>query len=250
MELYQFVFWILGPIGAAIVYISLDLVSLLFLTNFQLGEWVRSVWANRPGMPAAPASKDEEVLEKRSRDLQKQKKDLEEQVARSGLGADMQPVPEPTVRDLSVPQAKGGRGKKGATEPAKEPAPAEEVEVISAREIAAASTADVLGRKSDSNSKGEEPKSPKGKDEAEKEEKSEPAKAEANGKAEPASPAPATAPVNAPPALPAPKIRLGPKKPKPITVASTPMIGNYQLPPMDFLQHPDPTSSRPNPRKN
>jgi S-DNA-T family DNA segregation ATPase FtsK/SpoIIIE len=32
-----------------------------------------------------------------------------------------------------------------------------------------------------------------------------------------------------------------PPKPKPITVAATPMIGNYQLPPLDFLQHPDPT---------
>ena len=39
-----------------------------------------------------------------------------------------------------------------------------------------------------------------------------------------------------------------PKRPKPITVASTPMIGNYQLPPHDFLQHPDlnvkPTESK------
>ena len=32
-----------------------------------------------------------------------------------------------------------------------------------------------------------------------------------------------------------------PKRPKPITVAQTPMIGNYQLPSLDFLQHPDMT---------
>ena len=31
-----------------------------------------------------------------------------------------------------------------------------------------------------------------------------------------------------------------PKKPKPITVASTPRIGNYELPPTDFLNYPDP----------
>ena len=31
------------------------------------------------------------------------------------------------------------------------------------------------------------------------------------------------------------------KKKKPMTVAAVPMIGNYQLPPMDFLQHPDMT---------
>src|SRR5439155_16820269 len=30
-------------------------------------------------------------------------------------------------------------------------------------------------------------------------------------------------------------------KKKPITVASTPLIGNYQLPSIDFLQHPDAT---------
>src|ERR1019366_3710228 len=29
------------------------------------------------------------------------------------------------------------------------------------------------------------------------------------------------------------------QKPKPVIIASTPMIGNYQLPPMDFLQYPD-----------
>ncbi|MEY4199439.1 MAG: hypothetical protein RLZZ265_1179, partial [Verrucomicrobiota bacterium] len=38
---------------------------------------------------------------------------------------------------------------------------------------------------------------------------------------------------------PRPKPRPQPKKPKPMTVASVPMIGNYQLPPLDFLQHPD-----------
>ncbi len=39
-----------------------------------------------------------------------------------------------------------------------------------------------------------------------------------------------------------------PKKPKPMTVASVPLIGNYQVPPLDFLQHPDltlkPTESK------
>ncbi|HZV34292.1 MAG TPA: DNA translocase FtsK, partial [Verrucomicrobiae bacterium] len=47
---------------------------------------------------------------------------------------------------------------------------------------------------------------------------------------------------------PAAKPKPAPKKPKPIVVASTPLIGNYQLPSLDFLQHPDisvkPTESR------
>ena len=32
------------------------------------------------------------------------------------------------------------------------------------------------------------------------------------------------------------------QKPKPITVAATPLIGNYWLPPLDFLQHADMTA--------
>ena len=40
--------------------------------------------------------------------------------------------------------------------------------------------------------------------------------------------------------VPPPKLeQLPPKNPKPITVAATPIIGNYQLPPLDFLQYPD-----------
>src|ERR1039458_3909430 len=80
----------------------------------------------------------------------------------SGLGADGLPVPEPTVRDLSVPQGKpDNRAKKPAPERAKEPAPAEEGEVIPAREVAAATTADVLGRAAESPAKSPEAKEPK-----------------------------------------------------------------------------------------
>ena len=71
----------------------------------------------------------------------------------------MKPVPAPTVRDLSVPQpSKSARSQKPVPppEPAKEPAPADEVEVIPAREVAAATTADMLGKKPP------EPAEPKG----------------------------------------------------------------------------------------
>ena len=96
-----------GTVGATIVYATLCLISLLFLTNFRLGEWMRGV----SGKTEAAAngrteSAEETALERRARELEKQAKKLQEEVARSGLGADMQPVPEPTVRDLSVPQAK------------------------------------------------------------------------------------------------------------------------------------------------
>src|ERR1035441_8743254 len=125
-------------------------ISLLFLTNFHLGEWVRRVW-DRQSAPQANATPEEAVLEKRSRDLQKQAKTLQEQVDRSGIGADMKPVPAPTVRDLSASQpSKGGRAKKPAQpEPFKEPAPADEAVVIPAREVAAATVGDILGKQAE-----------------------------------------------------------------------------------------------------
>ena len=130
-------FSLLGPIGATIVYAALSLISLLFLTNFRLSDWIRALLPEEK-ISVEKASPQEEALARRARDLEKQAKQLQEQVARSGLGADMQPVPEPTVRDLSVPQAKGPRIRKTTLpEPAKaaEPAPADEGAVIPAKEI-------------------------------------------------------------------------------------------------------------------
>jgi S-DNA-T family DNA segregation ATPase FtsK/SpoIIIE len=221
--LNRYFFHYFGTGGATIIFLMMYFISLLFLTNFQLGDWVRALWARRAtaGVDGAP---EEEALERRKNDLQKQTKKLQEEVERSGLGADMQPVPAPTVRDLSVPQqSKGGRTKKPA-EPVREPEPADEGEVISARELAAATTADVLGNKPESDGKLDAGQ-----------------KNGADEKTADAKPEPEViiAPVSTAPAKP--KINLGQRKPKPITVASTPMIGNYQLPSMDFLQHPDQT---------
>jgi S-DNA-T family DNA segregation ATPase FtsK/SpoIIIE len=214
-----------GTAGATIIFLMLYFISLLFLTNFQLGEWIRRIWSRAAAGQGAPSSQ-EEVLERRTRDLQKQASKLQDEVERSGLGADGQPVPAPTVRDLSVPQpSKAGRGKKpGQAEPGKEVVPAEEVEVIPAREVAAATVADVLGKKS-----------AEGKAEASPAEK-----AAAGEKASEPKPEPEIHISGLPGEPVAPPKSRQPRKPKPITVASTPMIGNYQLPPLDFLQHPDP----------
>ena len=96
--------------------------------------------------------------------------------------------------------------------------------MIPAKEIVAATTEDILGKKSDGGKVVEEKieTTIAGKIEAEK---SGEEKTEAEIKITGIAPA---------------RSRL-PRKPKPITVAQTPMIGNYQLPPMDFLQHPDMT---------
>ena len=238
---FKYGFRMLGNLGATIVYASLGLISLLFLTNFHLGGWIRVLLQKAPAAEDEAKSADELALEKRARELEKQKRALEQEVQKSsgssapisitpsGLGADGLPVPEPTVRDLSVPQAKGPRFRKTTLpEPLKEISPEpetiEEGEVIPAREVATTTTAEILGKKSAEI----KPVAPE-KVEAEKsdEPKTEPVITIADGSVPP---------------VPAPKPKLLPRKHKPITVASTPMIGNYQLPPMDFLQHADMTA--------
>jgi DNA segregation ATPase FtsK/SpoIIIE, S-DNA-T family len=250
---YNYGFALLGSLGATIVYGALGIISLLFLTNFHLGNWVRWLLEKRikpaAAVPDFEKSAAEAGLEKRARELEKQKRRLEEEVERSaksdkpekseksakagnGLGADGLPVPEPTVRDLSVPQAKGPNIRKTTyPEPPKavapEPEPVKE-EIIPASEIRAATTADILGKKSE-----------------EKIEEIEPPKPESSEKVEPEkSGPPVVEPVVtiADGSVPPPKPKAPPRKPKPITVASTPLIGNYQLPPMDFLQHADLTA--------
>jgi DNA segregation ATPase FtsK/SpoIIIE, S-DNA-T family len=226
---YRYGFSLLGRVGAPLVYFTLFVVSMLFLTGFQLGERVQRWWNKEPA-PAAAASPEEAVLERRSRELEKQAKKLQEGVDRSsgGLGADMQPVPEPTVRDLSVPEAKPARARKPApAEPAKESVPVALGEVIPAREVAAASTGDILGKgaaKSEDKPGAKSDAEEKPGDEKPGEAKAEPVVHIAD---------------NSVPA-PQPKPKPAARKPKPITVASTPLIGNYELPTLDFLQHPDP----------
>jgi DNA segregation ATPase FtsK/SpoIIIE, S-DNA-T family len=240
---YQWGFSLLGLIGATIVYAALCLMSVIFLTAFPFGDWIRNrITGNEPVTKGATS--EEAVLERKARDLQKQAKKLQDEVdrnggperapERSGLGADLQPVPEPTVRDLSVPQAKPRGKKPSPPEPVKEPAPAEESIVIPARELAAATTADVLGKASDA--KPDEKS-------AEKTNKAETGDKPAETPSEPVVTITDTSVPN-----PTPKPKPTQRKHKPITVASTPIIGNYQLPPMDFLQHPDislkPTESK------
>jgi S-DNA-T family DNA segregation ATPase FtsK/SpoIIIE len=244
LNLNQHLFNYFGMTGATILFLMLYFISLLFLTNFQLGNWVRALWDRQAALDAKlPA--EEQVLERRARDLKKEVSKLQQETERSGLGADMKPVPKPTVRDLSVPQGNRSSGsrKAGPTEPVKEPEPAGEGEVIPAREVEAATSADVLGRQPERADKAAEAKAAEGKGEA-----PEAGKAEAGEKASASKPE-SEVRISGLPADPATaaKARQA-RKHKPLTVASTPMIGNYQLPPMDFLQHPDltvkPTESK------
>lgn len=244
---FQYGFRLLGTVGAVIAYSTLCLVSLLCLTNFRLGEWLRQKFSDEPSTEGL--STDEIALERKARELQKQAKKLEEEVARTAttttastatagpiLGQDMKPVPPPNVRDLSVPQAKPARPKKvSAPEPAPVIEPADEGEVISPRELGVTSVDEILGRKTAPSDKATE--SAKG-DEAKADEK----KPETESKSEEEKPSESkTDPVVIITGLTPARPKPAPKRPKPITVASTPLIGNYQLPPFDFLQLPDMT---------
>ena len=246
---YLFGFAMVGPVGATIVYAALGLISLIFLTAFPFGDWLRNRLAGS-GETSKATSADEAVLERKARDLQKQAKKLQDEAERngertpervpervperaherSGIGADMQPVPEPTVRDLSVPQSKP-KAKKPAPEPVKEPAPPEEAIIIPARELAAATTSDILGKAAEPHADEKTADAVTTADSGEK----------SAEKPAGAPPEPVVHIADNSVPSPAPRQRPMPRRPKPITVASTPMIGNYQLPPMDFLQHADTT---------
>lgn len=253
----------LGKPGSTIIFATIYAISLVFLTNFQLGEWARALVPG--GKKADPAATDEEKeLERKARDLEKQARKLQDQLEKSkakkpdeektkeakeaekeeekvasGLGADLKPVPEPTIRDLSIPTPKSKKDKKSLdSEPIKtesetrEIEPAEEGMVISAKEVAAATTADILGKKA--SKKQAAPIEEAAAAVAVAEEKAEGSFENAEAvKPEEAEPLPV------PPAI-KPRVVAG-KKPKPIAVASTPVIGNYRLPALDFLQLPDTT---------
>src|SRR6185436_14284370 len=108
-----------------------------YLTNFRLGDWVRTTFGKKAAGDEEMTD-EERVLDRRAKDLEKQARKLQEQVERSKskaekaekparteekeedkvpLGADLQPVPEPSVRDLSIPAAKQAKCAKSKPAP-------------------------------------------------------------------------------------------------------------------------------------
>jgi S-DNA-T family DNA segregation ATPase FtsK/SpoIIIE len=232
---YEYGGWMLGNVGAVIVYAALCLISLVFLTHFRPSEFLAARRAAAGGEALSP---EEAALDRRARELEKQARKLQEEVARSGLGPDLKPVPTPQIRDLTVPQPRPATAAKPTSEPAPAPAaetPAgatEKAEPPVVSERGPATTAEVLGTKTEP-AQTEVPAAEKA--------------AVEKAAAEKAVPAASAKPAEARPAeqvnifgLGAPKA----KKRKPITVAAAPTISNYQLPALDFLQPPD-TQARP-----
>jgi S-DNA-T family DNA segregation ATPase FtsK/SpoIIIE len=258
-----------GTVGATILFMTIYLLSLLYLTNFRLGEWLRAMWemqiAKREMRREAFNEKniyaEEKALEKRAKQLEKEAKKLQgqlgepepkparekpsrlkklfggadeedeesalpEQDERASLGVDGQPVPEPTVRDLSVPQARNEKDKdkekdkKGAKLKSSNPFQTEDAQP--GNDVPVEMGAVISGAEIEGNIGG-------------------PARANPPEQKPPQSPIdPDDEPLPLPlPSGPRPKFH-GLKRPKPITVASAPLIGNYQLPPVSLLNLPDP----------
>ncbi len=278
----------LGTLGATLFFLTLYLVGLHFLTNNALLDWARGLFHPEPGsaVSATTPSAKELSLEKRSQELAKEAKRLQGEVEKASktkpakaepeaepevaptksgpdLGADGKPLPEPLIRDLSVPQprpadlAAKAKRKEKLDEPAEDwspgesTKPAKEIIVIKAEEVVAATTGDILGKTSALTKKPEPAKPtaeplPRPEPVAE----GEPLVHVADALAAAVAVAPAKLDAVAKPADAPniydnsggrPRSRPVPKKHKPMTVASVPLIGNYQLPPLDFLQHADMT---------
>ncbi|MCL4177997.1 MAG: DNA translocase FtsK [Verrucomicrobia bacterium] len=229
LMLNRLVFGHFGDLGATLIYLTLYLISLFYLTNFHLGQWLRDLWQRRLLTANGRLNAQERLLKKRARELEKEARELEDEATRSGLGSglgpDLQPVPEPTVRDLSIPQDRPRAASRPTPreavepEPAPEPVAEPEEEIIPASEVRAATTSEVLGLSPPADGV--------------------PTDVEKTDEAPPGS-VPDAALVPKP--EPVPRVRPAPKRPKPIAVASTPQIGNYQMPPMELLNYPEPAT--------
>ena len=272
----------LGRVGAGFVYVVIYLLSLLFLTDYQLLGWIRNVFHREPKTPDEKLAAEEAALEKKAKALEKKAKELAKQDAKeagkevpepaavakaartpkskvepaeveeapesAGVGADLKPFPEPTIRDLSVPQPREVQVMKagdvikadeigGAASVPGTPVPAADGRPRKPRTISDA----ILGRPAELKKTGE----PEDAEEPVDVQAAIPADEDAppwNTGIEPEGAAMATP--DAPPLpdelpLPRPRVSLQPRRNKPITVASTPMIGDYRLPSMDLLHHPD-----------
>ncbi|MED5381178.1 MAG: DNA translocase FtsK [Verrucomicrobiota bacterium] len=230
-----------GSAGAIIIYTALILASLYFLTNLQpveIWHWTVDAWENwrdrREQTGLAEGTPHQKSIKRKTkrleRDLQKQKKAIEQKIeqttveleADQGLGADLKPVPKPTVRDLSVLDTE----RQNMTTEEAEPDP-DELQmgaVITAEEIKASAD------KSGADAKPEKPDEPSGPTEH-KAASTDDILGQADDTTEPDAPAK--------PKLP----RHLPKPKGPTSVAKTPKVMGYKLPKSKLLDEPEPATA-------
>jgi len=243
-----------GLVGATIIFLTVYLISLLYLTNFRLGAWLRDMYESfkvrrelaRERFSEQTIAEEEKALIRRAREIDKETRKLARQTGktsprpsaveaeepdseeeeRSGFADE---VEEPTVRDNSIPRSRANSRKNAAPEVAENGL--DLGEVIKADQFEPATPPPPKPKRS---------KNPFAAEQAKEE--------EADFSDEPPVQAKASSPSSPrreedEDDSPLPKVTLSKptaRKAKPITVASTPTIGNYQLPPMDSLNVPDP----------
>ncbi len=288
-------------IGATVIYGLTYLVSWFLLTDFHLLLWVRQWLEPDPSRAKDRLEAAELSLKKEARELARKQKELQRgagpvstaktstrspepqsELLPSGLGSDGKPVPEPRVRDLSVPQLRDDQLMKDGDVIRREDLVGKMGEKVPTSAFGTERKrpgflAKILGRDSQTPAAADAPlnsaivkdtddpdygvsaetkaylaKTGRGPDVASADPNGELDAEQAaalNEEASPFTPEALAAAVHAPTAKSAPpnpgwvpsppRVVSTQRRTKPITVASTPMIGNYQLPSIALLQTPD-----------
>lgn len=279
---------LVGKAGATIIFVVLYLLGFIYLTNFQVNDWVRSWQMPNVRFQKSPLEQEEE-LRLRALELEREAKKLKRAMQKTGQLASAslpledtpkkkrrkaatdaeevpeeesepkeeqesiagEPMPEPLIRDLSQPVARPELGEDAPDDgndnaedskeenDGKDPEAElnlgsdsgehvmEEGETITADEVrAAASTNDILGASEGepADKKAEEANESESKDKEENDDQ-----------------------VVEPEVVVVPKPKTARKKAarpraKPVTVASTPQIENYNRPAMSMLQYAEPST--------
>ncbi len=246
---------LIGKLGSTIFYVTAYIVGLIYLTNFQVNDWVRT-WR----LPkASPFGKDElskeDEFRQRTLALEKEAKKLKKEMLKAGQelddpvetnskkrktesetevvdkdeGSSLLDLPEPTIRDMTIPKARPVVDPDEETEEAngKTADGLGEGETIPAEEVrAAAGTDDILGKKKGKKS-GREKTSDDAEAEIDEGEGDEATDDEEGDESDEEKSEP----------VPLPKPKRPMQRPRPVTVASVPMIGNYKRPAMSFLHY-------------
>ncbi|MFO1459055.1 MAG: DNA translocase FtsK [Verrucomicrobiota bacterium] len=234
------VVYLLNRTGAKLVYAALYIGSLILLTDFLLLAAVRRLFVRTPKTEEERLAVEKASLDKEARRLAREARRLEERAAAeapskksstgetpseppaltetagSGLGPDLQPVPEPRFQDNSLSKLPGTAAVEGTRISAAEVA----------RTIPGTSGTTPAPASSSASSDPEPPVSSVG---------------EAGDSAEEPPFETDEEVAAAAPAAVAPRGRMQARRNKPITVATTPLIGNYRLPSLDLLHFPDHT---------
>lgn len=98
-------FGFFGKFGATAIYLLMYFYAVAALTDYQLFVWIRQWWAAYSAARRdAHRAEEAAVAERRRAAVSKPAREEESTEPRPRIGADLLPIPEPTIRDMSVSQ--------------------------------------------------------------------------------------------------------------------------------------------------